>query len=57
MAPWKGRIGKSADFHRDVLKRVRKMKSDIDKQVKRKEIKRPKRRITGTYNRDASKML
>lgn len=60
MASWKGRLGKSADFHRDVLKRVRKMKSDTDTQVRKKSEKTrkgPKRFITEICNTAASKML
>lgn len=60
MASWKGRLGKLADFHRDVLKRVRKMKSDTDIQVRKKSEKtrkRPKRFITEICNTAASKML
>lgn len=43
MAPWKGRLGKSADFHRDVLKGVSKRKSDTDKQVCKKSEKKKKK--------------
>lgn len=40
MVPWKNTLGKAVDFHREVLKGVRKMKSATDKQVCKKSEKK-----------------